>query len=69
MLINSLEKMEEIVQNNRSLRWDGWTVTNSYPSPTAWMQPEGVFIKGKWFIQKRYEPTASGWEIPNKFVR
>ena len=26
MLINSLEKMEQIVSKNRSLKWDGWTV-------------------------------------------
>jgi len=29
MLINSLEKMERIVENNRALAWDGWTVVES----------------------------------------
>lgn len=69
MLIKSLESMENIVANNKSLSWDGWTVVNSYPSPTAWMQKDGAFVKGKWFVQKRYELTTKGWEIPNKFVR
>ena len=32
MQINSLEQMEKIVKENKTLLWDGWTVVNSYPS-------------------------------------
>lgn len=67
--IKSLETMEKIVSQNRSLSWDGWTVLNTYPNPVGWKDASGVFIKGKWFTQKRYEPASDGWNIPSKFVR
>ena len=67
--IKSLETMEKIVSQNRSLSWDGWTVLNTYQNPVGWKDANGVFIKGKWFTQKRYEPGNDGWNIPNKFVR
>lgn len=68
MLINSLEKMEEIVEKNDSLSWSGWDVIHLTKSPTAWMKPDGVFRNG-WFIQKRFALSENGWELPNKFVR
>jgi hypothetical protein len=68
MKITSLEKMEEIVENNRALSWDGWTVLHSMTNIDGYASKEGVYVKGKWIVQKRYNLTASGWEIPNKFV-
>lgn len=68
MLINSLETMETIVKNNKSLSWDGWTVVEATPSPTAWNKPEAAFIDGVWNLVKRYEPTEQGWNISNKLV-
>ena len=67
--VQSLEAMEKIVSRNRMLSWDGWTVLHSFESPTAWRQKEGVRIKGKWFIQRRFNVGAEGWDIPNKLVR
>jgi hypothetical protein len=69
--ISSLEAMEKVVSNNKQLSWDGWSVVHRYPNLTAWRHPDGVFIKeqGRWFTQKRYEPTSKGWDIPNKLVR
>lgn len=67
--IKSLETMEKIVSQNKSLSWDGWTVLNTYSNPVGWKEATGVFIKGKWFTQKRYEPGVDGWNIPSKFVR
>lgn len=69
MLINSLEKMEDIVANNKSLSWDGWDVVHSYPNPTGWTKLDGAFINGKWYIQKKFALSTEGWEIPNKLVR
>lgn len=69
MLISSLEKMEQVVSRNNQLSWDGWTVLHTVPSPTGWKSPAGVFIKGKWYLQKRFELSTNGWEIPNKLVR
>ena len=68
MKINSLEQMETIVENNKSLFWDGWNVKEVTPSQTGWTKTNGVFRDNKWFIQKNYSVGYDGWEIPNKFV-
>jgi hypothetical protein len=60
--------METIVENNKSLLWDGWNVKEVTQSPTGWMKPNGIFRKGEWFIQKHYNLRYDGWDIPNKFV-
>lgn len=69
MNVKSLKKMEQIVAKNHQLSWDGWTVLHSIKNPAGWSSPSGVFVKGKWYIQNRYEPTINGWEIPDKLVR
>lgn len=69
MNVTSLEQMETIVAKNKSLSWDGWTVLDTKPNPTAWTKVNGAFINGSWQLQNRYEPTEQGWEIPNKFAR
>lgn len=69
MIIKSLEKMEKIVTKNNSLSWDGWTVIQSYVSDKARTSKDGVLYNGKWQIQKRFEPSKTGWDIPDKFVR
>ncbi len=68
MLINSLEKMEAIVENNKFLSWDGWTVLENRTKENGIMSNEGKYVNGRWIVQKRYEITADGWEIPNKLV-
>lgn len=69
MLIKSLEQMETIVENNKSLSWDGWTVVESSPFKTAWMQPNAIFKNGKWFVTNRFEAGKDGWNIPSKLVK
>jgi hypothetical protein len=69
MLINSLEKMERIVENNKALSWDGWTVVESNFKENGVMSKDGAYINGRWVVQRRYESGTSGWEIPDKFVR
>jgi hypothetical protein len=69
MVVTSLEKMEEIVLNNKALRWDGWTVVHSYVSDKARTSKFGALVNGKWQMEKYFVPTTAGWEIPDKFVR
>jgi hypothetical protein len=69
MKINSLEEAETIVENNDSLSWIGWDIVQLSKSPTAWMKPQGVFKNGEWYIQKNYNLSKNGWELPDKFVR
>lgn len=69
MLIKSLEEMEAVVQNSDNLSWDGWTVIENKTNENGMMSKDGALVDGKWIVQKRYEVTANGWEIPNKFMR
>jgi hypothetical protein len=68
MLIQSLEEMETIVNNHEELAWDGWTVVSLKPVDSGIMQKDAVFVDNKWYLQKRFELTANGWEIPTKIV-
>lgn len=69
MLIKSLEQMESIVEKNKMLSWDGWDVVKSEPNNAGWRFPNGKFIKGKWYVQRRFSLTSRGWELPDKLVR
>jgi hypothetical protein len=51
------------------LSWDGWTVLENRTKENGIMSNEGKLVNGRWIVQKRYEVTADGWEIPNKLVR
>lgn len=68
MLINSLEKMEDIVKNNDNLSWDGWTVLENQTTKDGFMSKDGALVNGNWIVQKRYNVTTTGWEIPNRLV-
>ena len=69
MLIKSLEKMETIVENNKFLSWDGWTVVELIKSDMAWMKPNAKFIKGEWFTANRFDVNEDGWNIPANLVK
>jgi hypothetical protein len=68
VIIKELEHMEKIVASNKSLSWDGWTVVSRYPSDKGRTSKTGVSIDSKWYIESRYSPERSGWNIPSKFV-
>lgn len=69
MYIKSLEKMEQIVEKNKELIWDGWTVVHSYPSEKARTSKFGRRVNGQWHLQRRFEPKAKGWDIPGRFLK
>lgn len=60
--------MEEIVSNNKDLFWDGWTVVNRYKSAKAQTSKYGVYLKGSWYMSKRFDVGRDGWDIPERFV-
>lgn len=68
MLIKTIDEMEQIVSKNKSLKWDGWTVVSLQPIKDGTFSKDAVKIKNRWFIQRRYELSSDGWEIPNKLV-
>lgn len=69
MIIKTLEQMESIVSNNKTLFWDGWTVVSSYPSTKAKTSKYGAYYNGEWHIQRKFEPGREGWDIPDKMVK
>lgn len=68
MIINSLDKMEQIVASKKELHWEGWDVLKRIPSATAWKSPSGVFVKGRWYLQNRFPITENGWKIPGNLI-
>ena len=69
MTITSLEKMEKIVEKSKYLYWDGWDVISSYPSKKASTSKYGAYRNGEWQMQRRFRPSESGWDIPERFVK
>lgn len=69
MLVDSLEKMEQIVSKASVLSWDGWSVIEMYPSEKGSSTVNGAFHQGKWYLKRTFSPSRQGWEIPNKYVR
>jgi hypothetical protein len=69
MLIKSLEKMETIVDNNKFLSWDGWTVIELRKSAMAWMKPNAKFINNEWYTANRFDANADGWNVPASLVK
>jgi len=68
MIIQSLEEMEKIVSNSKHLKWDGWSVVSLKPIDSGMVSKDGILIDGSWYIQRVFDPTEKGWEIPNKIV-
>jgi hypothetical protein len=68
-LINSLDVMESIVNDNKQLSWDGWTVVETFPSEKAYFSKFGIYKNNKWQMKKEFVPSNSGWEIPDKYVK
>ena len=69
MLISSLEKMEEIVDKNKGMRWVGWDVIFAYPSEKARTSKFGAMIDGIWQLQRTFKLTSEGWHIPKDYVK
>jgi len=68
-LINSLDVMESIVNDNKQLSWDGWTVVETFPSEKAYFSKFGIYKNNKWQMKKEFVPSNNGWEIPDKYVK
>lgn len=69
MIVKTLEKMEKIVASNKDLVWSGWTVTHLTRSDLAQTSKHGVYVNGKWYLQKQFAPTRDGWHIPDRFTK
>lgn len=61
--------MEAIVENNKFLSWDGWTVVELKKADMAWMKPNAKFINNEWYTANRFDVNEDGWNIPANLVK
>lgn len=64
MIITSDKVMEEIVENNPDLKWDGWDVIRTIKSPGAKRSKSG-FDNRAWSMVERIPLTEDGWILPD----
>jgi hypothetical protein len=67
MIVTNLEKMEKIVGRNNNLSWLGWDVVDRKKSESGRTAINGVRVNGVWYVQRIYQVTRNGWDIPNKY--
>lgn len=67
MLITNIEEAEQIVNNFRDLRWNGWDIVSWRPDSKGFLDKNGKFSGNRWGIQTVYKITEKGWHLPNKY--
>jgi hypothetical protein len=67
MIVTNLEKMEKIVARNSNLSWLGWDIVDRKKSESGRTAVNGVRVNGVWYVQRIYQVTRNGWDIPNKY--
>jgi hypothetical protein len=68
MIIKSLEQMELVVKENKLFSWDGWSVVVLEENSKGKTSKYGKIIDGKWYLEKRYDPSEKGWAIPDRLM-
>jgi hypothetical protein len=68
IVVSSLKVMEDIVERNPNLNWDGWDVEFSSKRRTNFMNSKAVFRNGRWKHVDRYSVGEDGWTIPEALV-
>lgn len=69
MIIDSLEKMEELVNNNPNLKWDGWNVEYYDSSEDGFMKLNGVYLPDGWGTKQVFKLENGVWNIPDNILR
>ena len=67
MIVTNLEKMEKIVARNNNLSWLGGDIVDRKKSESGRTAVNGVRVNGVWYVQRIYQVTRNGWDIPNKY--
>ena len=67
MIVSKLEVMEAIVRKNKNLLWSGWDVIDLKKADNAATSPNGIRVKGEWYLHRKYSADRKGWDIPNKY--
>ena len=69
MVVDNLELMEQIVESNKNLEWDGWTVVEYHQRPTSFYDANAVYRNGRWYKVSRYSVLGNGWTIPDRLFK
>ena len=68
IVVSSLKIMEDIVDRDPNLDWDGWDVVSHSKRGTNFMNPKAVLRYGQWRRVDRYPVGEEGWIIPETLV-
>jgi hypothetical protein len=64
------EEVHDIVDRNKFLAWDGYTVTTWRRDPRGYSDKRGQFRNGEWGFLFSYPCGPDGkWNIPESYVR
>ena len=69
MIINNIEKAEELVKNNETLSWNGWDIEYMEQDNNGFMKTNGIFKNDKWHVKEVYQCVNGVWDIPNKLIK
>ena len=69
MKISDLDKMESIVKNNPSLKWEGWDVVFLEEDGDANLKKNAAFVDSKWHKKVVFENSDGAWDIPDSILR
>lgn len=67
--MQNLEHMEKIVEAHPELSWSGWDIVRLYKDQSAYLNKDGIFKDGVWYIKEVYKLEKDGWNIPSKIIR
>lgn len=62
--------MEKIVENNQSLKWNGWDVEYYETSEDGFMKLNGVYLPdSNWGTKRVFKLENGFWNIPDNLLR
>lgn len=70
MIVSSLSQMENIVNTNKNLSWDGWDVVSHIKQSDSEFMNNGSFNRknSKWYTKTVYPCRENGWNIPDSVL-
>lgn len=63
------DKAHAVVNGNRFLEWDGYTIVTWRKDPRGYSDRRGEFRNGSWGLAFRYPVSDKGtWSVPASYV-
>lgn len=59
----------KIVDSNKNLSWNGWTIIEWKKNPDGYWNKFGSFRNGSWGVERKMPVQDNGtWRVPVKYV-